>query len=196
MPSINNINSNFRQIAIADASDNVTGISVASTAGLLVGGGTSGQALAATGTGSATAWRTLPGTYGFSARALVGVTVAVATRSGAVVFGNTLWSSGTGYNATTGRYTVPVTGTYSVSVTTEISSSVNMSACQTFIYKNGAELYVTAQINGAIQVLNGSGTFVIPLVAGDIIDVRFVGFGTANISSGTQGQFSAYYLAP
>lgn len=52
MPDNNIINSNFRKIALADANDNVTGISVASTAGLVVGGGTNGQVLSTNGSGT------------------------------------------------------------------------------------------------------------------------------------------------
>ena len=57
MPNNNNINSNFRQIAIADASDNVTGITLSGASALKVAGGTSGQALVSDGAGGFT-WAT------------------------------------------------------------------------------------------------------------------------------------------
>jgi hypothetical protein len=54
MADINNVNSNFRQIAIADANDNVTGITLSGASSLRVSGGTSGQALVSDGSGGFT----------------------------------------------------------------------------------------------------------------------------------------------
>lgn len=59
----NQIDGNFHQIAIADATGNVTGIQVANAAGLQVGGGTSGQVLMTNGSGTLS-WSSPTQTYG------------------------------------------------------------------------------------------------------------------------------------
>jgi hypothetical protein len=76
MSSINNINSNFRKIAVVDANDSITGITTGSLAAdtltltgvsnlnavgnVRISGGTAGQVLTATGVGSGLSWATLP----------------------------------------------------------------------------------------------------------------------------------------
>jgi hypothetical protein len=69
MPDNNIINSNFRKIALADANDNVTGISVASPAGLVVGGGTNGQVLSTNGSGTLS-WATPSGVTATNGRTI------------------------------------------------------------------------------------------------------------------------------
>lgn len=57
MASVNNVNSNFRKIALTDANDRVTGITLSGASSLKVAGGTSGQALLSDGAGGFT-WGT------------------------------------------------------------------------------------------------------------------------------------------
>lgn len=66
MASVNNVNGNFRKIALTDANDRVTGITLSGASALKVAGGTSGQALVSDGSGGFT-WGTPAGvtsTYG------------------------------------------------------------------------------------------------------------------------------------
>jgi hypothetical protein len=143
MPSINNINSNFRQIAIADASDNVTGISVASPAGLVVGGGTNGQVLSTNGSGTLS-WATAGGVTATNGRTVManGFTAITAAAN----------SLATGVQIIVA--TLPTIGTYDISYSVQYQTTGVLTA-MAGLWNNSAgaavtnsEITVTTQVAG------------------------------------------------
>ena len=144
MPNNNNINSNFRQIAIADANDNVTGISVASTAGLVVGGGTNGQVLTTNGSGTLS-WTTSAG----GVTATNGRTV-MANGFTAITAAATSLAAGTQIIVAT----LPAIGTYDISYSVQYQTTGVLTA-MAGLWNNTAgaavtnsEITVTTQIAG------------------------------------------------
>lgn len=111
MPDNNIINSNFKQIAVTDASDNVTGITLSGATALKVAGGTSGQALVSDGSGGFT-WATPGG---------VTSTYGQITQTGTITVASSSVNAATGTQICT--FTLPAIGTYEIVYTARVQSN-------------------------------------------------------------------------
>lgn len=113
MATPNEINSNFRQIAVADASGNVFGVNIANVGNIRIAGGTSGQVLSTDGTGNLS-WATSSGGVGTTSYVNVSRTGTSQTVTAAptTILWNSSVSGSIPYNATTGEFTLTAGVTY------------------------------------------------------------------------------------
>ena len=74
-----------------------------------------------------------------------------------------------GFNTSTYRFTVPTDGLYMF--TGKITQTTTTTGPQALLFKNGVSFLELAIIYG-VGFFSSSGTAILPLVAGDIIDMR------------------------
>jgi len=110
---------------------------------------------------------------------------ANVTANNPIIYPTVLSDTNAAYNATTGRYTVPVSGWYKV---TASGAATVAAATLLYLYKNAS----IGAVMGQSQVANGLlfGSADIKCVAGDVLDVRPDGNATAFAASATLNQLS------
>jgi len=92
--------------------------------------------------------------------------IGSVTSGNIMVFATKAFDSHGGYSTATGRYTVPVSGKYNVNCTLTQSSGTPTIA----VYKNGALANFLFSLTSGTGVRSGS--IIMNLVAGDILDIR------------------------
>jgi hypothetical protein len=105
-------------------------------------------------------------------------TPATAGAGNPIIFPAVDFDTNAGYSVATGRYTVAVSGYYEVS--TFLNASNNSGVA---IYVNAVSVIQIAQLGWGPGV--GSGSGVVKVVAGDLIDIRAGGSGTGAFGSGS-----------
>ncbi len=118
---------------------------------------------------------------------VVAATAAGTTTGGSgadsiIIFGTTVTDTAGAYNATTGRYTVPVYGLYQINASINGSNSVNIN-----IFKNGTKVALA----GVVPAGQGRVGGAILCNPGDIIDLRT----SANIGAWSGSDLSTLQIA-
>jgi hypothetical protein len=101
-------------------------------------------------------------------------TVPAVAANNPLVYPTVTFDTHGAYNASTGKYTIPVSGVYRIKSTTTANPSLYTNVS---VYKNNVQLLPqqgSADGNGHVD-----GTFLFQFVAGDVIDVRLSGTITA-----------------
>jgi hypothetical protein len=107
-----------------------------------------------------------PGAF-MSATNAVGQTIAVSPTIVLVVFGTVEVDTASGYNAGTGRYTIPVTGHYQIGA--QIASTGTANSWVAYIYKNAAAV---RQSHDGVTNTGARINATLSLTAADVIDIR------------------------
>lgn len=184
MTTPNNINSNFRQIAVADAGGNVYGVNISNVGNLQVAGGTSGQVLTTDGAGTLS-WTSAPKSYLMARRNTTDQTLGTGTD---LIFNQNVASSGITYDTATGIATLAANKTYLLSadcawygfsdtVTGFVDYSwvdstntiiagaqrgvvlpVNRNATESFVSQTRVIITTTASTTVKVRCVSGSGT--------------------------------------
>lgn len=87
-----------------------------------------------------------------------------------------------GFNASTYQFTAPTDGLYMF--TGKITQSTLATGPVAVLFKNGAS-YLEFGINYSVSYLTAGGTIVLPLVAGDVIDMRVTNYNNVAVTLDT-----------
>jgi hypothetical protein len=207
MSSINNINSNFRKIAVADANDRVTGIATGSLSSdtltltgvsdlnavgnVRISGGTAGQVVTATGVGSGLSWATPPTSSAWiSEVTTIRATITAPTKGTRTMdfiryrpLGGKTYHVEMGYNQTTAG--VAGNGIYLFTLPGGLQFDTTVQPVNT----NGGSGAITTLPVWAAALPEGNGQAVIAGSAGTFVPVAYdaTRFYLATVASGAGG---------
>ena len=141
----------------------------------------------------------LPNTPNFSAKRSGDQSGVPNSSAAEIVYNATLYDSDSGFNTSTGKYTVPTGkgGKYYIRGGFRTNSSGSMTRCAALLYVNGSAV---AEYNNN-QVTSGEASSavasVLDLSAGDIVDIRiFQNSGSAvSVQDGTKSLFFGFRLS-
>jgi len=172
----NDINSNFNQIAVSDASDNVWGIRAA-VGNVQITGGANGQVLSATAVNGALQWASpsASSTPNFAAYLSTAQTLGASGSWTTILFNTVSYNNGSAYTPVNGRFTAPTAGLYQFESNMYVGGLANLGAHQIAVWKNGAVHRITNafQITGASYPnMASSNVVTLRLAVGDFVDWR------------------------
>ena len=191
----NDINSNFNQIAVSDANDNVLGIRAA-VGNVQITGGANGQVLSTNGSGTLSwASPSASSTPNFSASLSADFLVAASTMSAAINFNTIEYNNGSAYTSGTGKFTAPVAGLYRIEgyirMVQQLGASLNESAVH--IFKNNVLFRVTSDLVATHAARFTTDSTVLRLAANDTIDFRVYCGAAVLVKSGST--FTVHYVS-
>lgn len=187
MATPNEINSNFRQIAIADAGGNVFGVNISNVGNLRVAGGTSGQVLSTDGTGNLS-WATSSG--GGGTTSYVNVSRTGTSQTITAVPTTILWNSSVSgsipYNSATGEFTLTAGVTYQLNSEIQLELATGSTFLDYQWYNVTGAAYIGTK--GSSESLNSTSAFgtgqpaqaVITPSVTTVVSVRVTAKGASN----------------